>query len=303
MMSAATCTSCLSSSSDDQKQTYTYGASDCFNLVRNLDTGDQFIASAPNYKFQYNISSGNVDITLSNVVLAQGMGALSFKLPSLKYTQDTSDGFIVSSGRSLTPENMGASTAFVFDSFTLRAYPGRSVFNIKYTLNNSGRLYSVTTYDTDNTYFGPTSATNLDPNATKPNYTNAGNDQSAMAAQAQAYYRVLLNAEKRTATLALYNAKFSDSMNPMSFMVKDIPFTFTYEGFNIVSDADAELKVYTPTSGDKPAEGLNVTDLSVVANLDRGATIRFNCDLGDTGKYSVTASLRYLIYGNSSSNN
>lgn len=303
LVSAFALTSCLGSSSDDQKMTYNYGGSDCFNRVINLSTGSEYIASAPSYSFQYNTSVGEVDVTLTNVILSNGMSPGSYKLPTMKYSQDPNDGFIISSGRSITPEGASANlSSVVFDSFSLRAYPGRnlgSVFNIQYVIERDGETYQVTTYANRNVYLGPTSATNLDPEATKPTYSNA-ND---LPAQAEMYYVVLLNMEKKTATLQVYNGKFADSMNPLTFMVKDVPLTLNPSGYNVISAQDAELPVYTATSGNDPAAGHSLTNLSIVATLERGATIRFTCDLGDSGKYEVVGSLRYLLYNTNTDNN
>lgn len=285
-------TSCLGSSSDDQRLTYNYGGNDCFNRVIDLQTGSAFIASAPSYNLQYNTTAGTVDITLSNVILSQGASALSFKFPTMKYSQDPTDGFIVTSGRSITPENTGAS-AYVFDQFNLRAYFGRalgSVYYIRYQLDiNNEPRYEVTTYPNRNAYLGPITATNL---VDQKSYSTAGD----LSAQADTYYIVLLDQQKQTATLQVYNGKYSESMNPLTFMVKDIPFTFTSTGYTLSAGSDTPLGVYTATSGDKPAEGYEMTDLSIVADLERGATIRFKCDFGDNDKYDVTASLRYLLY-------
>lgn len=293
LVSTLALTSCLGSSSDDQRLTYNYGGGECFNRVIDLQTGSEFIASAPTYNLEYTPNNGEVEIALSNVVLSQGASALSFKFPTMKYTQDQNDGFIVTTGRSITPVNAGAS-AYVFDNFNLRAYFGRKlgpVYYIRYQLDiNNEPRYSVTTYATRNAYIGPVAAINLEnPDKT---YTNADN----LAAQADTYYIVLLNQEKRTATIQVYNGKYSESMNPLTFMVKDVPFTFTSDGYSIVAGTDKPLGIFTGTSGDKPAEGLEMTDLSVIGNLERGATIRFKCNLGDNDKYNVTASLRYLLY-------
>lgn len=299
LVSTLAMTSCLGSSSDDQRWTYNYGGSDCFNRVIDLQTGSSFIAAAPSYNLQYNLSKGTVDITLSNAIFSQGASALSFKFPTMTYKQDASDGFIVTTGRSITPENTGAS-AYVFDRFDLRFTPRSqalgSVYYIRYQLDiNNEPRYEVTTYANRNAYLGPITATSLIDHKV---YSTAGNT----TAQADTYYVVLLDQQKQTATFQVYNGKYSENMNPLTFMVKDIPFTFTSTGYSISAGSDTPLGVYTATSGEKPAEGLEMTDLSIVADLERGATIRFKCNLGDNDKYDVTASLRYLLYQTSNQN-
>ncbi|MDE5905500.1 hypothetical protein [Duncaniella sp.] len=289
-------TSCLGSSSgDEQTWTYNYGGDVCFNRVIDLQNGSEFIASSPSYNLKYTPADAQVEITLSNILLSQGASPLSFKFPTMKYTQDALDGFIVTTGRSIVPENAAGNSPYVFDSFTLRTYFGRpnylgSVYYIRYQLDiNNEPRYEVTTYSKRNAYIGPVTATDLEDNSV---YTTANN----IDAQADTYYLVILDQEKRTATLQVYNGKYSDSMTPLVFMVKDLPYTYTDYGYTIVAGTDNVLPVYTATSGEKPAEGLEMTDLSIVGNLQNGATIRFKCNLGDNDKYNVTANLRYLLY-------
>ena len=288
-------TSCLGSTSDEQVLTYNYGSSEsCFNRVIDLQDGSEFIASSPSYNLKYTPAEAQVEITLSNIILSPAASPLSFKFPAMKYTQDQLDGFIVTTGHSIVPENAGNST-YVFDTFNLRAYFGRpshlgSVYYIRYQLDiNNEPRYEVTTYAKRNAYVGPVIATDLTDNSV---YNTANN----LDAQADTYYIVNLDQEKRTATLQVYNGKYSDSMTPLVFMVKDLPYTYTEYGYTIVAGTDNALPVYTATSGEKPAEGLEMTDLSIVGNLQNGATIRFKCNLGDNDKYNVTANLRYLLY-------
>ena len=299
MLTATLClTSCLGSTSDEQVLTYNYGGESCFNRVIDLQTGGEFIASAPSYNLKYTPADAQVEITLSNIILSPAASPLSFKFPTMKYTQDPQDGFIVTTGRSIVPENAGNSP-YVFDSFTLRTYFGRSlgsVYYIRYQLDiNNEPRYEVTTYPTRNVYLGPVNAVDLTDNSV---YNTANN----LSAQADTYYLVILDQEKRTATLQVYNGKYSDKMSPLIFMVKNLPYTYTDYGYSIMAGTDEALPVYTATSGTEPAEGLELTDLSIIGNLQNGATIRFKCDLGDDGKYNVTASLRYLLYNTTSQN-
>lgn len=296
LLSAIAMTSCLSSSTEDYTTTYNYGGSDCFNRIVDLNDGSDFIASAPSYTLQY--KGSQVDITLSNLILSQGASALSFKLPTMKYSQDPADGFIVTNEYAVSPA-VGTS-AYLFNPFNLRFLPRNSrlgsIFYIRYTLEiNSQPRYEVTTYANNYVYLGPITATNM-------NDQSVYNTKDNVQAQAETNYAVMINQEKRTAKFVITNGKFADNMSPLNFLVQDLPLTFTNSGYYISAGIDTPLAVYTATSGDKPAEGMSMSNLSIVGNLKEGANISFTCDLGDSGKYSVNAPLRYLIYNTGNDN-
>ena len=153
-------TSCLGSSSAGQKYTFNYGPNDCFNRVVDTQTGETYIGLNPTYKFEFDMTEEKVAIEMSNLKLTSGYQGLSFRFPELPYKIDTNDSFFVTMASNLMP--IGQTSAYLFDDFTLRAYPFRSypVYVIDFTLDNR---YRVTTYPILPTYLGSVIATNLDP--------------------------------------------------------------------------------------------------------------------------------------------
>ncbi len=48
-------TSCLGSGSNDQKYTFNYGPSNCFNRVVDMETEETYIGLNPAYSFEFNM--------------------------------------------------------------------------------------------------------------------------------------------------------------------------------------------------------------------------------------------------------
>lgn len=116
----------------------------------------------------------------------------------------------------------------------------------------------------------------------------------------EAYYQLLINPENMTAMFHVANAKFADGMSRYSFATKGLPVELTADGYRVVTEAGKEYNIYSPqtVSSDTatPIPGCSISDIRVNAILSTGASISFTCDLGDMGKYSVNAVLRYLPY-------
>lgn len=290
-------TSCLGSSTSGQKYTFNYGPSDCFNRVVDTETGETYIGLNPTYKFEFNMTDGKLALEMSNLKLTSGYQGLSFRFPELPFQIDSNDGFFTASGSSITP--LGMTSAYVFDAFSLRAYPFRTpaVYVIDFTVENR---YKVTTYPVYPTYLGSVMATNLDPKDGEEVSFSLDND-------ADSYYQLVINPEKMTAILGVMYAKYSKTMSRYSFAVRDLPVVLNEYGFSIATGADTKLDLYDPTSVTSPTAtplaGVSISNLRVNATLRTGASITFDCDLGDKGKYSVNAVLRYLLYNNNTNNN
>lgn len=287
---ALSLTSCLGSGSGEQKYTFSYGPSDCFNRVVDNEAGTTYIGLNPAYNIVFNMTSAQADIDISNLKFSSSNSGITLRLPSLPLKQDPQDAFYTASGMYLTP--VGQTSSFVFDSFNLRAYPFRSIpaYIINYTVNSR---YDVTVYPTLPTYVGAVSATNLQPEEGKNPVFNLNPD-------GEAYYQLLINPENMTAMFHVANAKFADGMSRYSFATKGLKVELTSEGYRVATEAGKEYNIYSPQSVSSdtatPIPGCTISDLRINAVLSTGASISFTCDLGDMGKYSVNAILRYLIY-------
>ena len=287
---ALSLTSCLGSGSGEQKYTFSYGPSDCFNRVVDNETGTTYIGLNPIYNIVFNMTSATADIDISNLRFSAANSGVTLRLPSLPLKQDIKDAFYTASGMDLSP--VGQTSSFVFDVFNFRAYPFRMppVYIINYTVNDR---YDVTVYPTLPTYIGSVSATNLAPEEGKNPVFNLTPDN-------EAYYQLLINPENMTAMFHVANAKFADGMSRYSFATKGLPVELTADGYSVVTEAGKEYNIYSPqtVSSDTatPIPGCSISDIRVNAILSTGASISFTCDLGDMGKYSVNAVLRYLPY-------
>ncbi|MDE5915537.1 MAG: hypothetical protein K2G71_03065, partial [Duncaniella sp.] len=276
--------------SGEEKYTFSSGPWDCFNRVVDNEAGTTYIGLNPAYNIVFNMTSAQADIDISNLKFSSSNSGITLRLPSLPLKQDPQDAFYTASGMYLTP--VGQTSSFVFDSFNFRGYPFRSIpaYIINYTVNSR---YDVTVYPTLPTYVGSVSATNLEPEEGKNPVFNLNPD-------GEAYYQLLINPENMTAMFHVANAKFADGMSRYSFATKGLKVELTSEGYRVAPEAGKEYNIYSPQSVSSdtatPIPGCTISDLRVNAVLSTGASISFTCDLGDMGKYSVNAILRYLIY-------
>jgi len=284
---ALTLTSCLNSDDDknEQTNTFTYGGNECFNRVKDLETGSEYIGLTPSYTLAYRLYAGEVDVTISNLRLSPELSGLSLRLPAMKFTQNNTDFFITAKGRDLTPLSQGTSTGYLFDSFNTSTFPAFSVFNIDYTITNtySQKSYLVTVYDTSYRYFGDVTSTGTD-NTTHVNETSENS-----------FIGVSINPETMTASILANNIQFAPGKNS-SFAAKGLPVTLTNDGYTISTTPGEKFKLYNTNLTTEKAD-CSISDISIAAQISTGATITFNCDLAESGKYSVSApNQRYLPY-------
>lgn len=289
-------TSCLESDNNEQTYTFNYGSSDCFNRVFDNETGEYYIGLSPNYSFKMNMTAQTVSIDMSNIKLSSDLNSgYSFRMPDLALKINSSDAFYVASGNNLTPVGQ-ISSGFTFDSFDLHFSPFRAfgtasipVYNINFTVNNR---YVVTTYPASPVYFGSISAV-------KTNAESAEEATYSITNDVETYYQLVINPEKMTAKLLVYGAKYSEKMSRYNFYVEDLPVVLIDGGYRINTEIDKDYKI--KNSSNAVEENMSIRNISVFATLKSGATITFESDLDEYGKYDVTARLRYLLYDNSSS--
>lgn len=281
ILTALTFTSCLNSSHTEEIYTSRLGSDECFNYVKDLETGESIITHGASYIFIYNFTEALIDVQISGLQIASNFSGLSFKLPSFKMGADNKKGFYVCSGENITPVN--TSENYVFNKFSFRSLPARSyngvsqpVFCLTFTINNR---YQVTVLQKDNMYFGTTNGAAIDGSALESNYDAA--------------YAVTLDPNNKKAVLRIYNAKFGPNMMPQTFGVKDLPVEFNSAGY-VIREMDKSFPLFDTSN--KTIEGWSISDLSINASLNTGATIAFKCDLGENGSFHVNAPLEYLIY-------
>ena len=290
-------TSCLSSSGESKNEaTITYGGSLCFNRVTDLQTGETFNTSDPQYSFLLDYTNQLVTPSMSNLKLAEDASGLSFKLPSLKVNLNSQDYSYTVNGIDLIPE--GASQQYVFSTFSFKAidrafrtnsgtYVYSPVYDISYTVN--GR-YSVTVYPTRYDLLGTTTsnADGKDPyTSTKP------------------IYSITLNTDKetgkKTANLTLTDAVLASGHTTMKFGVKDLPYEIMSDGsIEIKTPADEKSQI-VDTAGDVKNAYLSGITIHISVPTSRGSYISFHANIpgmqgsASNDEYDVKANLSYYI--------
>lgn len=278
----------------DDQQSYTYGPSNCFNRMVDLESRETYISLNPVYKFEFTLSTKQLKIEMSNLRLPSGgFSGFNLRLPDVPFKLDVNDGFYTASASTILP--VGQTTSMLIKDFNFRACPTNSIYFINFTINDR---YKVTTYPMLSTYYGSIAATNLTPGASETLYSVPNDKETS--------YKVLINPEKNTAILAVFGGKYSKNMTRCDFAVRELPVVLTEDGY-VISTGNDVKDLYDPrlveSSTAKPIPNCSISNISVNGVLRTGASISFDCNLGDLGKYSVRATLGYIIYDSTTSLN
>lgn len=293
-------TSCLSDDDNGRnEETYTYGGEGCFNYVMDYDTEESGVFDGPNYTMTFNYVDATVAIDIAGLEVSNDFNKVSLRLPSLPYIIDPQAGFFVVNQNSVVPVN-SFNNNYVFNNFTLRANPTRSImangqigsFPIylpKFELN--GR-YRVTTFPVQSVYLGTTVAKPLDTEEAET-YTYQGN-----------LYSVTISYKKMQASIGIVNSQFAESMPAVTCEIRELPITLNEDGYLIITEPGKTYPVYSASG--KVQEGCSATNITASSTLSSGLTgINFDIDLSGFstdsykyGTYNVRNSLNY--YGASS---
>lgn len=293
VLSALAFTSCLSSNGESKNEaTINYGGSLCFNRVTDLQTGEIFNSTDPQYSFLLDYTNQLVTPSMTNLKLMEDASGLSFKLPSLKVNLNSQDYSYTVNGTDLIPE--GSSQQYVFTTFSFKAidrairtnsgtYIYSPVYDISYTVN--GR-YSVTVYPTRYDLLGTTTS-----NAEgKDSYTST-----------KPIYTVTLDTDKKTANLTLTDAVFASNHTTMKFGVKDLPYEIMTDGsIQIKTPADEKTQIID-TAGEVKNAYLSGITIRINVPSSRGSYISFHANIpgmqgsASDDEYDVRANLSYYI--------
>lgn len=292
-LSALAFTSCLSSNGESKNEaTINYGGSLCFNRVTDLQTGEIFNSTDPQYSFLLDYTNQLITPSMTNLKLMEDASGLSFKLPSLKVNLNSQDYSYTVNGTDLIPE--GSSQQYVFTTFSFKAidrairtnsgtYIYSPVYDISYTVN--GR-YSVTVYPTRYDLLGTTTS-NADG---KDTYTST-----------KPIYTVTLDTGKKTANLTLTDALFASDHSTMRFGVKDLPYEIMTDGsIQIKTPADEKTQIID-TAGEVKNAYLSGITIRINVPSSRGSYISFHANIpgmqgsASDDEYDVRANLSYYI--------
>lgn len=296
MLSALAFTSCLGSGGDNKSEaTITYGGSLCFNRVTDLETGESFISTDPQYSFLLDYTNQLVTPSMTNLKLSPEASGLSFKLPALKVSLSSQDYSYTCSGTDITPE--GVTDQYVFSNFSFKAidraimtgsgtYLYSPVYDVSYTVNDR---YKVLVYPTRYDLLGTTTADAED----KDPYTSKG-----------VIYTITLDTGKKTANLTLTDAEFASNHSRMRFGVKDLPYEIKEEYGNqyieIKTPGDEKFQIID-AAGEVENAYLSGIILRINVPTSRGSYISFHADIigmqgsATSDQYDVRADLSYYI--------
>lgn len=226
-----------------------------YNLVVDNESGSAASVVASTYKFNYDLNSRKV--TISTELAMSSLSSTSFITNSISYDggvftlyEKFSDllnysGEIInvksdnagSTGSQLAIRNLDCQlTTFV--------YVPESIQGIKDVSFPYGYEYALMSYDLGDKY----SVRTFWPDATFKGVTNTQypyKGENKTFSNEDMLYRVMLDLEKKTATVVMYNAKFAQEMpNALSNIVlENLPVTIDAQGYSI-SATNIEPKVY-----------------------------------------------------------
>lgn len=294
MLSALGFTSCLGSDGENKNEaTLTYGGSYCFNRVTDMQTGDAFISTDPQYSFNLDYTNQLITPSMTGIQLSEGFGGLSFKLPALKVSTSSPQEYSYTcSGSDLIPEGQGQ--AYIFDRFSFKAierniklsngaYIYSPVYDISYTISSR---YNVMVFPTRYDLLGTTTVPGDDP--TKP-FTST-----------KPIYSISLDLKTNKASITITDAVFAGSHSYMKIGVQEVPFTVTASGITIATEPDVKFPLRDSAGN---VENAYFSDINLNINVpsSKGSSISFKVNvIGLQGSatdeiYEVTAPLSYYV--------
>lgn len=293
MLSALPFTSCLNSDEGNKSEaTITYGGSFCFNRVADMQTGESFISTEPQYTFLLNYTENLITPSMSNIRLngADG-GALAFKLPALKVNVGVQDYSYTCNGSDITPE--GQTQSYIFDRFSFKvidraiktsngSYLYSPVYDITYSINDR---YSVTVFPTRYDLLGVTSSIA---------------DGSDTFTSKDVIYTISLDTKTQKANITLTDARFASNHSYMKIGVKELPYTVTAAGITIKTEPGEKIQLYD-TVGKIENAYLSDVNLRINVPSGNGSSLSFHANItgmqgnAQADEYNVTASLSYYV--------
>lgn len=284
--------SCLDTAEPESSGSSTYGGTDCFNYVTDMETGESFLSYNPSYKFNFNYTKATCQVEMTNIQLTRGFSGLSFLLPEIDVTQAYQ--FTKITGTDISPEN--AAGSYVFTKLDL-SYSNRiwdsayyPIYNLDYIINSR---YYITAIPTTQLVFGTTSCvrTSDDEGIPATTWTYTGGEYDI--------YTLTLSTQAYTGDVRIQAAKFEESMAGINLNFKNIPVSYSHSGFS-ADLTGVEIKAYDNLDAEIP--NITVSDLKISSNITSGTLITFTIDLSnyntavaDLGIYQVTANLAYYV--------
>lgn len=292
LFAALAFTSCLNNDGENKSEaTVTYGGSYCFNYVTDMQTGESFISTEPQYSFLLNYTDMLITPSMSNIKTSENGSSLSFKLPALEVSTSSQDYSYTCSGTDLIPEGQGQ--AYVFDRFSFKvidralktssgSYIYSPVYDIAFCISSR---YNVVVFPTRYDLLGTTTAT---ADGATDSYSNN-----------EPIYSISVDPKTNLASIAINDARFAAEHSGMKIGVEKVPCTITSSGITIATEPGEKFQLKDLAGN---VEGAYLSDINLRINVPSGigSNISFHANItglqGNSGTdYDVTASLSYYV--------
>ncbi len=263
--------SCLGDSEDPeytQQMTYT-----CYNKIVHTSESSTVNATLGKYEFDFNFTAATVGLK-AYVSLNPGDATIPLDLGTMKLSVSQSDNSYNFTANNVDVSYNGATysiTNFVGKIATYSATSGGqqtavSIVTLSFYVNG---VYRVDALDPQPYYFSNATIT-TDPN---------GNTYSTSDTQ----YKIAFTASKDKADITLYQAKFMEQMPAQTFVLKDVPVTYTLNGYELKAER------IVPEINDTPFEQFALSNFSMTTSEQgRSMGISFGCNYNNT-LYTISA--------------
>lgn len=224
-----------SSEVDDQTQTVSYPA---VNLISPHDGGEPF-ASKGSYKFFLNLTQSKGTVSTASLMINNK--AYTFQTDTVSYGYVGGNGMLIrlrnlkgnldgNKEMPLLGANFDITSFFYVANISVPGYTQLPDNAYPYVIGQySAGDWDVATFQEDASYYGETTTSYAGQEGALQSYKN----ESML-------YRVMINLEKKTADIIIYNAKFAEPAPTLqAILLKDLKVTwkrgaYTIEGENLI---------------------------------------------------------------------
>lgn len=275
-------TSCLGNTSNTITQEFTPY---CISYVTDVNTGVSTVNTGTIYKVNNNMDEGTLTLEIGNLKLPNGT-YVSLNIADQRYTFNESGAMVVRipSYTSVVAGMSHTITNLNFEYYN--RYMGQQSFPmvvLNYVIDD---MYAARVIYSPAYYWGTTTVTDQNGNV----FTNTAQTS---------FYGVQFFPDKNTAAFGAFSAKFAENMPALNMTFKDIPYTFSPNGYTLVKD---EL---IPNIGETPYPAYKITNFSMSGTWGGNQYVSFVCTI-DTeklkGEFHVSASLAIMPSNNTSGN-
>lgn len=269
LVAAAALSSC---SSGDPQQTVQYGYDNNITYVTDMTTNTAVSTEGAYYIMKFDLIAGKADINITNLRLTVGGSPISLSIEQATYGQDKDTGAIVVNVPNAVSVSGG--TSHNISNFKL----SQSMAYIS-AIGQTAIYYGVS-FELDNQY----KVVAVPRSAFLPGSTiiTRNSDGSVVNSSNRPYYSYVLDRDKSTATVTVYNLDDKEKIYPQ-LAFENLPYKLTGNGIEINVEGDITAKQLSSTATPFVAKAI-----SVDSHYDSSTMLRIQ-----TADNLITASLSY----------